>query len=169
VTPAVRCAFAAAAVFLPMTAEAARAAQNERAQRGRGGSEPPDDVYPLMRVAYPGIFLAMIAEGFAGNGAPSYVFASGIVVFVLAKALKWWAIVTLGRAWTFRVIVVAGDPLVVRGPYRWLRHPNYVAVLGEFLGAALMTGAPIAGIAGAAAFALLLRKRIAVEERALRL
>ena len=51
-----------------------------------------------------------------------------------AKALKWWAILTLGRFWTFRVIVVPGATLVAGGPYRWLRHPNYVGVIGELVG-----------------------------------
>jgi methyltransferase len=152
-----------AVVFVTMATEAWRAAANERAQLDRGGVEPPDDVYELMRIAYPGAFLAMIVEGFARNGSPRPLFVSGIAVFVLAKALKWWAIATLGRAWTFRVIVVPGDPRVARGPYRLLRHPNYVGVVGELVGAALMTGAPVAGTAGTILFALLLRKRIAVE------
>jgi len=156
-----------AVVFIPMFVEARRAAANERFQRARGAIEPPDDVYDVMRFVYPGAFLAMIVEGFARGGPPPLVFASGTAVFILAKALKYWAIAALGRAWTFRVIVVPGDPLVAKGPYGRLRHPNYVAVLGEFLGAALMTAAPIAGVVGTATFALLLRKRIAVEERAL--
>ena len=156
-------------VFGPMLVEARRAARNERAQRARGGVEPGDDVYAAMRIAYPGGFLLMIAEGAARNGAPPPVFVCGAVVFVLAKALKWWAIATLGRAWTFRVVVVPGDPLVARGPYRLMRHPNYAAVVGELLGAALMTGAVFAGLVGTAAFAVLLRKRIAVEERMLKL
>jgi methyltransferase len=155
-------------VFVPMLVESRRASANERAQRRRGGIEATGDVYNLMRVAYPGAFLAMIVEGFVRNGPPVYVFASGIAVFVLAKALKWWAIAALGRSWTFRVIVVPGDPLVARGPYRHLRHPNYVAVAGELVGVALMTGAPIAGTLGTAGFALLLRRRIVVEERMLR-
>jgi len=82
---------------------------NERGLRAKGAVEPPDDVIGLMRVAYPGAFLAMIVEGLTRNGPPAFLFDSGIVVFVLAKALKWWAILTLGRAWTFRVIVVPGD------------------------------------------------------------
>ena len=154
-------------VFVPMAIEAVRAASNERVQRARGGIEPPDDVYPLMRIAYPAGFLLMIAEGAARNGAPMVVFVFGAVVFALAKALKWWAIATLGRAWTFRVVVVPGDPLAARGPYRLMRHPNYAAVVGELVGTALMTGAVIAGVAGTTLFALLLRKRIAVEERML--
>jgi methyltransferase len=149
-----------------MLVEALRASANERAQRARGGIEPPDDVYRLMRWAYPGAFLAMMIEG-VWRQPPPQLFAFGAVLFGAAKALKWSAIAALGRAWTFRVIVVPGDPLVSRGPYRFVRHPNYVAVIGELLGAALMTGAAIAGVAGTALFALLLRKRIAVEERML--
>ena len=99
---------------------------------------------------------------------PTPVFVFGAVVFVLAKALKWWAIATLGPAWTFRVVVVPGDPLVARGPYRLMRHPNYVAVVGELAGAAFMAGAPGAGVVATAGFAVLLRRRIAVEERMLR-
>ena len=154
-------------VFVPMLIEARRAVRNERAQRARGGIEPGDDVYAAMRIAYPVGFLLMIAEGAARNGAPTPVFVFGAVVFALAKALKWWAIATLGRAWTFRVVVVPGDPRVARGPYRLMRHPNYAAVVGELVGAALMTGGIIAGVAGTTLFALLLRKRIAVEERML--
>ena len=93
---------------------------------------------------------------------------AGAVLFVAAKALKWWAILSLGPFWTFRVIVVPGRPAGGRGPYRWLRHPNYVGVMGELAGVALMTGAPLSGVAGIATFGWLLVRRIAVEERALR-
>jgi len=92
---------------------------------------------------------------------------AGATVFVLAKAFKWWAILTLGPFWTFRVIVVPGVTLVATGPYRWLRHPNYVGVVGELAGAALMTGALVTGPIAAAGFLFLLSKRIAVESRML--
>src|SRR3989442_10612531 len=132
-------------VFFPMAVEAMLAASNERTQRARGGIEPPGDVYKMMRIAYPAAFLAMIAEGFI-RGAPSApVLTAGIVVFAAAKALKWWAILTLGPFWTFRVIVVPGAPLVASGPYRYLRHPNYVGVIGELPAAPLMTGARLIG------------------------
>ena len=158
----------AAAVFAPMLIEARRAAANERAQRARGGVEPRDDVYRVMRVAYPVGFAAMLAE-MAWRGRPAVeLLAAGATVFALAKALKWWAIAALGSAWTFRVIVVPDVPLVARGPYRFLRHPNYVAVVGEFVGAALMTGAFVAGPAATLVFVVLLSRRVAVEERALR-
>jgi len=155
------------AIFAPMLVEARRAAANERAQLERGGIEPPDDVYKMMRVAYPACFLAMLVEGALRGRPASGALIAGATLFVLAKAIKWWAILTLGPRWTFRVIVVPGLPLVASGPYRWLRHPNYVGVVGELVGAALMTGAIVAGPLATAGFMVLLSKRIAVESRML--
>ena len=158
----------AAAIYVPMLIEARRAARNERAQRARGGIEPPGDVYRLMQIVYPCSFLAMLVEGALRGTPPAAAAAVGAVVFALGKALKWWAILTLGQFWTFRVIVVPGAARVARGPYRWIRHPNYAGVVGELAGAAAMAGAPVAGVAGLVAFMGLLARRIAVEDTALR-
>jgi len=150
-----------------MALETLRARRNEAIQRAAGGIEPPDDVYKMMQVAYPAAFLAMIAEGAArGDASPSWL-AAGIVVFAAAKALKYWAIVSLGDSWTFRVIVRPSHRVVMTGPYRFVRHPNYVGVIGELAGVALMSGAIISGPIAMLAFSALIAKRIAVEERAL--
>ena len=154
-------------VFLTMAIELRRARRNERAQRARGGIEPRGDVYNAMRVAYPAAFAAMLIEGALRGGARGPLLAAGTALFAAAKALKWWAIVSLGPFWTFRVIVVPGLPLVTRGPYRWLRHPNYVAVMGELAGVALMTMAVVSGLAAMAGFGALVLRRIGVEERML--
>lgn len=152
-----------------MLLEARLASANERAQRARGGIEPAGDVYPLMRLVYPASFAAMIAEGALRASPPSgAVVLAGVLVFVAAKAIKWWAIATLGRFWTFRVIVVPGAALVASGPYRWIHHPNYLGVMGELAGVALVAGAPVAGAVAFVAFGALVMKRIAIEERTLR-
>ncbi len=154
-------------VALPMAIEARRARGNEQRQRARGGIEPAGDVYPVMRVAYPSAFLLMIVEGaWRGPAAPAWI-AAGAIVFAAAKALKWWAIASLGSSWTFRVLVVPGDPLVRAGPYRYLAHPNYVGVVGELAGVALITGARIAGPLAVVGFGVLIGLRVAVERRAL--
>jgi methyltransferase len=122
-----------------------------------------------MRILYPAVLVAMLAEG-AVRGTPSTgVLAAGIIVFALAKLVKWSAILALGRSWTFRVVVVPGDRLVTTGPYRYLRHPNYLGVVGELAGVALMTGAFFSGSLALLVFGALLLKRIAVEERALKI
>ncbi len=65
------------------------------------------------------------------------------------------------------MLVPPGAPLVAAGPYRWLRHPNYLAVAGEIAGAALLVGAFVSGALVLVGFGWLMRRRIAVEERAL--
>ena len=84
-----------------------------------------------------------------------------------AQALRWWAIASLGQRWNVRVIVVPSEPPVRRGPYRFLRHPNYVAVAAEMLLIPLAHGAWITALVFSAIDALLLRARIRVEEQAL--
>ncbi len=159
----------AVVVFALMLVEARRAALNEATQRSRGGEQPAADVpiYKWMRLAYPGGFAAMIAEGLLRGGAPPLWAIAGATVFLVSKAVKWWAILTLGPFWTFRVVIVPGTPLIARGPYRFLRHPNYLGVVGEFVGAALMTGATVSGPLAIVLFGMLLKRRISVEDKAL--
>jgi len=156
-----------ALVYVPMLVEAWLAARNEREQRERGGVEPAGDVYRIMRVAYPAAFAAMMAES---AWDPSHsIWIAGLAVFAASKALKWWAVAALGRAWTFRVIVRPGVALVGGGPYRFVRHPNYVAIAGELTGLALMSGARLFGPLMTLTFCGLMLKRIVVEDRALEL
>jgi methyltransferase len=156
-------------VVLPwLLLETWRSRRQEQALRAAGAIEPADDVYAWMRVAYPGMFLAMTAEGALAPPACTTLVATGIGVFLAAKLLKWWAILSLGRFWSFNVLVLPGAPLVTGGPYRFMRHPNYVAVMGEIAGIALMMRAPYTGAGAAIAFGALLVARIRVEERMLR-
>ena len=153
--------------FLPMLFEARRSAANERRLRSTGAREPGDDVYGAMQVAYPACFLAMVLEAWVSGRAFGVAALAGSVVFVGAKALKYWAIATLGDRWTFRVLVPPGSSRTLGGPYRVLRHPNYIGVAGELVGFALLAGAPVAGALACAGFGALLIARIRVEERAL--
>lgn len=142
---------------------------HERDLVARGAAAPPDPAYAAMRVVYPGAFVAMAIEGaFAGPPRSAQV-AGGVAVFLAAKILKAWAIRTLGTRWTFRVFVLPEAPLVTGGPYRLMRHPNYVAVIGELGGMALAVDARSTGPLAIACFAWLLWLRIEAEERALRL
>jgi methyltransferase len=160
-------AAALAAVAVMMLAEARRSRVNERALRRGGAIEPPGDVYRAMAIVYPGMFFAMAGEGVLTGPASDAGLIAGFTIFVAAKALKMWAIATLGPRWSYRVLVVPALPLVATGPYAHLRHPNYVAVFGEIAGFALMVHAGITGVLSMVVFAILMRKRIAVEERAL--
>jgi methyltransferase len=154
-------------VLLVMLVELRRSQANERALRRAGAVEPRHEVYDHMRWAYPGAFIAMALEGTWRGVEPGGLMAAGAAVFLAAKLLKGWAIVSLGRRWTYRLLVLPGVPLVTHGPYRFMRHPNYVGVIGELVGMAVMMGALVTGPLGIIGFGTLLRRRIQVEERAL--
>jgi methyltransferase len=156
------------AVIVMMLAELKRSRINERILRQHGAIEPPHDVYRAMALVYPGIFVAMAVEGALTGPTPDRLLIAGFAIFVAAKVLKVWAIAALGPRWCYRVLVLPGSPLVSAGPYAFLSHPNYAAVLGEIAGFALMVSARVTGIISLVVFALLLRKRIAIEEKALR-
>ena len=153
--------------FIPMAFEARLASQHDRALRAAGAVEPRDDVFPLMQIVYPAAFLAMALEAFLRGARVDGVFALGAVVFAAAKGIKYWAIATLGPRWTFRVLVPPGSPLIQDGPYRFMRHPNYLGVIGELIGMSLMAHAVFSGPIAIVAFGAIIAARIRVEERAL--
>lgn len=153
--------------FVPMLLENQRSVRNHRALLEAGAIEPADDVYPIMLVTYPGAFVAMLAEAWLRGSTVTTVTGIGAAVFIAAKLLKYWAIATLGPRWTFRVLVPPGSVRTLAGPYRYFRHPNYIGVMGEIVGFALLAAAPIAGALATVVFAAVLLARIRVEERAL--
>ena len=160
-------AAALAVVVAAMLGELRVSRRNERILRARGAVEPPDPVYRTMQWAYPAVFIAMAVEGAMAGGEPGTATLAGLAVFVVGKLIKYWAIATLGVRWTYRVLVLPDVPLVDRGPYRLVRHPNYVGVIGELVGMALLTGARWTGVVGTLFFGWLLWRRIDAEDRAL--
>jgi methyltransferase len=155
------------AALLIMAGEAVLSSFNERQLRARGAIEPGNDVIGSMRWAYPGAFIVMGIEGALTGPAPQNVLMGGLALFGLAKALKVWAISSLGSRWTYRVLVLPGQPLITSGPYRFIPHPNYLAVVGEMVGVAMIVWAPITGVLATIGFGWLMVARIRVEDRAL--
>jgi methyltransferase len=155
------------AALLIMAGEAVLSSFNERLLRSKGAIEPPDDVIGKMRWAYPLSFIAMGVEGAVTGPAPRDVLMWGLALFGFAKALKLWAIASLGSRWSYRVLVLPGAPLIKTGPYRFLSHPNYLAVVGEIVSVAVIVWAPITGVLATIGFGLLMIKRIRIEDRAL--
>ncbi|RZS80201.1 alkylresorcinol O-methyltransferase [Motilibacter rhizosphaerae] len=156
------------AVALERLAELVVATRNARWSLSQGGRESGQGHWPFMVTLHTGLLAACLLE--AGLLHRSFVPALGwtcLALVVLAQALRWWCIRTLGRQWNTRVIVVPGLARVSGGPYRWLAHPNYVAVVVEGLALPLVRSAWIT----AAAFTLLnlplLAVRLRAEERAL--
>ena len=160
-------AFTVAVIAGLMIAEWRVSIRHERDLLARGAIAPREPGYPVMAILYPCCFLAMGIEGAARHAGVTFVFGSGVVLFVAGKAIKYWAMATLGERWTFKVHVLPGVPLVAAGPYRYLAHPNYVGLLGELAGTALMTAARITGPLALLAFGVVLWRRVRFEERAL--
>ena len=159
-----------------LLAETRLSRRHEELLQQRGAVRPPGDVYAVMALAYPLGFVAMGIEGavraattpptidVSTSLAPGF-FLSGALLFAASKALKYWAMGALGTRWTFRVYVLPGLPLVESGPYQYVSHPNYIAVVGELAGTAMMMGARMTGPVVLAGFGLILALRIRFETR----
>ena len=134
-----------------------------------GGVETGKRHYPPMVALHSGLLVACLVEVHVADR--PFLPALGwtaLVLVVAANALRWWCIATLGTQWSTRVIVVPGLALVRRGPYRWLSHPNYVAVAVEGAALPLVHTAWVTALAFTVLNAvLLLGFRIPTEERAL--
>lgn len=155
------------AVVLLTVGEAALSSYNEKVLRALGALEVHDPVLVIMQWAYPASFVAMAVEGALTEPSTPELLPLGLAAFGLSKALKIWTITTLGVRWTFRIFVLPDQPLVTHGPYAWMRHPNYAAVLGELISVGLIVGAPVTGVLALIGYGALLRRKTTVEDRAL--
>jgi methyltransferase len=90
-----------------------------------------------------------------------------LAVVLGTQALRWWCVRSLGPQWNTRIVVVPGLPLVSRGPYRWLRHPNYVAVVLEVAALPLVHTAWVTAVVFSLLDVVVLSIRIPAEQRAL--
>ena len=157
-----------ALVALERLAELVVSQRNTAWSLARGGREHGAGHYPFMVVLHAGLLAGALAEVLFSERPYVPVLAWTMLAFVLmAQALRWWCITTLGKRWSTRVVVVPGLPLVTGGPYRWLRHPNYVAVVVEVFALPLVHSAWLSALVFTLANAALLRVRIGVEDAAL--
>jgi methyltransferase len=142
--------------------------RNAARSLGRGGIEYGRAHYPWMVLLHTGLLVGAVAEVWLRR--PAFVPELGwpmALVVLAAQGLRWWCIATLGTQWNTRVIVVPGLSLVRRGPYRWISHPNYVAVVAEGVALPLVHSAWITCVAFTALNGWLLTVRIRVENDAL--
>lgn len=142
--------------------------RNARRLRARGGFEVGKAHFGPMALLHAGLLAAAPLEVF-GLNRPWVPLFGGVMLLLVAgtMGLRYWAITSLGDRWTTRVFVVPGEPPVAKGPYRWLRHPNYLAVIVEVAALPLVHGAWWTALAFSIGNALVLRTRIRVEEQAL--
>jgi methyltransferase len=157
-----------ALVGLERLAELVVSLRNRQWSLQRGGVEVGARHYPPMVVLHTGLLIGCLVEVWVGDR--QFVPALGwsmLVVVLLAQGLRWWCITVLGPQWNTRILVVPGASRVTGGPYRWLSHPNYLAVVAEGIALPLAYSAWITALSFTALNAALLTVRIRAEATAL--
>ncbi len=158
-----------ALVALERLAELVVSNRNAAWSFARGGRETGQGHYRFMVLLHSGFLVAMLVEAWVRRPeVPPTLAWTMLALVVASQALRWWCIATLGRRWNTRVIIVPGLPPVTSGPYRFLSHPNYVAVVVEGIALPLVHGAWVSALVFTVANAALLVVRIRVENAALR-
>jgi methyltransferase len=156
-------AFLIALVAVARLAELVYATRNTRALLAQGGVEIGRNHY-VMIVLLHALWLASLWIFVPADAAISWPW---LAVFVILQGLRVWVIASLGRFWTTRIVTLPGAPLVRRGPYRFVRHPNYLVVAGEILVLPLVFGAWRIALVFTLLNLAILAWRIRVEEQAL--
>jgi methyltransferase len=142
--------------------------RNARVALAAGGVETGRRAYAVMVVVH--ILFPVACAGevlLLSRPFPGALGLAALAVAIGAQALRWWAIATLGWRWNTRIIVVPDASPITGGPYRFLRHPNYLAVILEMLGIPLIHGAWLTALVFSSLNAALLAVRIPTEERVL--
>ena len=157
-----------AAVALERVAELRLSLRHAAWAMDRGGIETGHGHYPAMVVLHTALLGGALVEVALAHR--PWIPALGwpmLAVVAAAQALRWWCIATLGVRWNTRVIIVPGLPLVTTGPYRFLRHPNYVAVVAEGVALPMVHTAWVTATVFTVLNAWLLAVRLRCENRAL--
>lgn len=148
--------------------ELAISRRNAARALARGGVEVGQGHFRVMAFTHGAFLVACAAEVLVLHRPfPGVVGWTALAGALLAQALRYWAILTLGPRWNVRIVFVPGEAPITAGPYRFVRHPNYVAVCLELLCVPLIHGAWVTALIFSAANAAILRVRIRAEEQAL--
>lgn len=153
-------------VILLRLAELYIAARNERRLRQEGAVEYGSAHYPVMVCLHAFFFVSLLAEYYL-SGPYSYHTAI-IALYLLLVLLKAWVISSLGRFWNTRILRIPGAPLIAKGPYRFVKHPNYIIVIAEIIVIPMAFGLYRTAIVFSLLNAAMLYVRIGVENRALK-
>ncbi|MEM7299985.1 MAG: isoprenylcysteine carboxylmethyltransferase family protein [Pseudomonadota bacterium] len=138
------------------------ARRNTAALLDQGGHEVGADHYFLLVTLHTLWLISLWAFGYGAEISVPLLFA-----FLALQLARVWVIASLGNRWTTRIIVMPGEPLVAAGPFKYIRHPNYCVVVAEIAIVPLMFGLPLIAVVFTVANALVLAKRISVENTAL--
>ncbi|MCY8203235.1 MULTISPECIES: isoprenylcysteine carboxyl methyltransferase family protein [unclassified Bacillus (in: firmicutes)] len=148
-------------------AEMAVARQNEQKVKKQGAIEFGENHYPYIIIMHILFFLSLIAEVLLLNKQPSSWWIGIAAAILIVQAVRYWALCSLGAYWNTKILVVPGAELVKKGPYRWMKHPNYTVVILEILLIPLLYQAYVTMSLFSVLNAALLTIRIRAEDKAL--
>ena len=155
--------------LLEMFFESWISTRNSRELIKKGAIEVAPRLLPIMIVIYALMYIGSWLEFLWIPRTISTAWVVGFVsLFCAAKALKLWAVRSLGSFWTMRVLILRDSQVVTKGPYRWIRHPNYAAVLSEIAATPLIGKCYFTFAAVMILFSIVLALRIRKEETALK-
>ncbi len=155
-------------VIVQRLLELRRAKHNTEALLKKGAVEFGQDHYPAMVVVHTLWFVGMLVEIIILSRPISPFWYILLLIFLAAQILRYWTIRTLGSRWSTRVLVLPGAKAITGGPFRYVRHPNYIAVTIELLTLPLLYSAYITAIVAGILYGILLRVRIRAEEQGLK-
>jgi methyltransferase len=150
-------------VTIQRLGELAVAGQNTRSLRARGAVEVGAGHYPLIVLLHAAWLCGLWALAWDRRASLPW-----LAVYAALEVLRAWTLASLGERWTTRILVLPGEQLVRRGPYRFLSHPNYVVVAGEIAVLPLVFGMPVYAAVFSTLNAAILWLRIRTENAALR-
>jgi methyltransferase len=144
------------------------AAHNRRILLARGGREFFPETFKELVLLHTLFFAALLGESYPWQVPLDSLTLFCLATLVVLMGLRYWCILTLGVFWNTRILVLPGTAAVRRGPYRFLKHPNYLVVTLEFALLPLLMRAPLTLVVFSLANLAILRRRIRFEEQALR-
>lgn len=143
------------------------AKRNEKIVRANGAREYDEKGYKLIVLMHIAFFISLILEYILLDKTLSDFWIPLLILFLLAQFVRYWAIISLGYFWNTKILITPGTSPVTKGPYQFISHPNYLAVIVEIAVIPLLFSCYLTFIVFTILNLLVLRRRIRIEERAL--
>jgi len=155
-------------VILQRLIELVIARRNEANMKAKGAEELDEKGYKFVVLMHVFFFLSLIAEKLFLQPAANALFYPFILFFLMAQALRYWSIISLGGFWNTKILILKGSKLIRKGPYKFISHPNYAAVITEIAVIPLIFSCYITAAAFSVLNIFVLIRRIRIESDALR-
>ncbi|MGB7293600.1 MAG: isoprenylcysteine carboxylmethyltransferase family protein [Thermodesulfobacteriota bacterium] len=147
--------------------ELALAKHNEQIVKSKGALEFDRDGYRYIVAMHVAFFICLVLEKFSLQRELNKFWVVFLLIFLTAQILRYWAISSLGVYWNTKVLVVPGFQRTTKGPYKYLKHPNYIAVIVEIAVIPLVFSCYLTSVLFSIVNFILVRRRIKIEENAL--